>query len=255
MGPRLLVSPPEKRQARQRTLPTVRVPGPVFLGFARAAYEEARASAATSSPEDRWLPLERRARCLTYALTALEAHVVGVHQSFFARELTTRQVRAWRRRPLLERFSDLLPKRQHSARRQRLLRDVLELAHVLAQPPPFQVVEQIDLFERSERASGADFWFGRAVWVRRHGPKDDEDGHRPAALPRDPLDLDERALETALLIVLEHCVLLDRTFQGWAEHPLTTRFEGRTLTAGEWFAELREGYTGPHATFFKRVVV
>lgn len=255
MSPRLLVDPPEKRHARKRTLPTVRSPGPVFLGFARAAFEEARALPATPSSDERWLPLERRVRCLGYALTALEAHVVAVHQAFFARELTTRQARAWRKRPLLERFSELLPKRAHSARRQRLLRDVLELERVLRQPPPLEVAEQIDLFERSERPSGADFWFGKAVWVRRHAPKDDDEGHRPAALPRDPLDLDQRALETALLVVLEHCVLLDRTFQGWAEHPLTTKVAGRTLSAREWFSELREGYTGPHAAYFKRVVV
>lgn len=255
VSPRLLVEPPEKRHARKRTLPTVRSPGPVFLGFARVAFDESRALARSTSPEERWLPLERRVRCLLYALSALEAHVVAVHQAFFARELSTRQVIAWRKRPLLERLSELLPKRLHSARRQRLLRDVLELERVTRQPPPLEVAEQIDLFERSERPSGIDFWFGRAVWVRRPTARDDEDGHRPAALPRDPLELDDRALVTALLVVLEHCVVLDRTYEGWTEHPLATQVGSRTLTAGEWFQELRDGYEGSHAAFFKRVAV
>ncbi len=255
--PRLLVDPPERRHARQRSVPTVRSPGPVFLGFARAAFRGlAEASETPGSPAERWRPVELRLRCLSYALTALEAHVVAVHQTFFARELSGKQVLAWRRRPLLERFSELLPKKAYSARRQRLLRDVVELERVVRQPPPFQVAEQIDLFQRSERPSGADFWFGNAVWVRRpRSAKDADEGQRPGYLPQDPLELSERQLQTALLIVLEHCVLLDRTFQGWAEHPLSTRDEGRTLTASDWFAELREGYTGPHAAFFKRVVV
>lgn len=255
VGPRLLVDPPVKRQARKRTLPTVRSPAPVFLGFARAAYDESKALPQTSAPAERWLPLERRIRCLHYALAALEAHVAAVHQTFFAQELSTRQVSAWRQRPLLERLSELLPRRLHSARRQRLLRDVLELERVIRQPPPLEVAEQIDLFERSERPSGVDFWFGRAVWVRRPTARDEEEGHRPAALPRDPLELDERGLVTALLVVLEHCVVLDRVFEGWTEHPLATRSGGTTLTAREWFKELREGYAGPHAAFFKRVVV
>lgn len=256
MSPRLLVPPPDKRNARLRSVPTVRSPGPVFLGFARAAFSDAKTLGDARLPvEERWRPLELRLRCLTYALTALEAHVVAVHQCFFAREMTTRQVLSWRKRPLLDRFSDLLPKRAHSARRQRLLRDVVELERLVRQPPPLQVVEQIDLFERSERPRGADFWFGNAVWVRRAGPKDDDEGHRPAELPRDPLELTDRALDTALLVVLEHVVLLDRTFRGWAEHPLSTRYDGKALTAGEWFLELRESYVGPHAAFFKRVVV
>lgn len=255
VSPRLLVDPPEKRSARLRTVPTVRSPGSVFLGFARAAWSEGRSEAGTRAPAERWRPLELRLRCLTFALTALEAHVVAVQQTFFAREMTGKQVLSWRRRSLLERISDLLPKRAHSARRQRLLRDVTELERVIRQPPPLQVAEQIDLFERSVQPRGADFWFGNAVWVKRPGKKDDDEGHRPAGLPRDPLELTDGALDTALLIVLEHCVLLDRTFQGWAEHPLSTRHEGKTLSAGDWFTELREGYTGPHAAYFKRVVV
>jgi hypothetical protein len=54
--------------------------------------------------------------------------------------------------------------------------------------------------------------------------------------------------------VLEHCVLLDRSFVGWAEHPLTASDQGEPLTATAWFEELRAAYEGPHAAYFRRVV-
>jgi len=260
---RSLVDPPQPRGARKRSLPTIRSPGPVFLGFAAHNYRAACdvepdtpfGLAGPAGPA-RFRALELRTAALLFASCALEAHVVAVHQCFFARDLSTRQVLAWRKLDLVARFADLLPRRVHSARRQRLLLDVVELLGVVRQPPPLRVAEQIDLFERSVRPSGPSFWYGNAVWVRRDNarPSDDE-RHRPADLPRDPLELALTQLQTALLVLLEHCVLLDRHFSRWAEWPLATVVDGGVLTAAGWFDELRRAYLGPHAAYFRRIVV
>lgn len=241
-----------------RSVPTVRSPGGVFLSFAREAYQalstKETARKTHLDPLERWRHLEQCARALGFACTALEAHLVGIHQCFFGRDFTTRQIEEWRERPLLERLSSVLPRRAHSLRRQRLLQDVLDVERLLRQPPPFQVAEQIDLFERSLRPAGYDFWFGRTTWARRpeRTQRGGERGY--AALPRNPLDLTTSHVRTALLIVLEHCVLLDRSFGGWAEHPLTATDPHGPCTATLWFEELRADYAGPHAAFFRRVV-
>jgi hypothetical protein len=254
---RSLVDPPIQRGARKRTLPTIRSPGPVFLSFAAEAYRGSRDAEAEGAVSlGRFRSLEQRTSALMFASCALEAHSVAVHQAFFARDMSTREVAEWRRRGLVERFADLLPKKVHSARRQRLLMDVTELIEVVRQPPPIRVAEQIDLFDRTERPTGPDFWFGNSVWVRRDGPRLPEDErHRPADLPTDPLELTHTHLVTALLILLEHCVLLDRHFTRWAEWPLATLIDGQVLTAASWFDELRKSYAGPHAAYFRRIVL
>lgn len=232
--------------------------GGVFLSFSREAYQalasQVTAGKAQRDPLDRWRHLEHCARVLGFACTALEAHLVAIHQCFFGRDFTTRQIAEWRERPLLERLSSVLPRRAHSLRRQRLLQDVLDVERLLRQPPPFQVAEQIDLFERSLRPAGYDFWFGRTAWARRtdSGQRGRERGY--AEFPLNPLDLTSSHIRTALLIVLEHCVLLDRSFVGWAEHPLTATDHEGAVTATLWFEELRADYAGPHAAYFRRVV-
>lgn len=258
MSRRRLVSTPSTRSVRLRSVPTVRSTGGVFLSFSREAYQGLSNTGTLGQthpdPLERWRHLEHCARALGFACTALEAHLVGVHQCFFGRDFTTRQINDWRERPLVERLSSVLPRRAHSLRRQRLLQDVLDLEHLLRQPPPFQVAEQIDLFERSLRPAGYDFWFGRTAWARRsdRAHRGVERGH--AELPRHPLDLTTSHISTALLIVLEHCVLLDRIFASWAEHPLTGTAHEGPFTATGWFEEIRADYAGPHAAYFRRVV-
>lgn len=255
MSRRTLVDAPEHRSARKRSLPTIRSPGPVFLAFAISSYREAK-ELLDDPAVGRFRALEMRLGALLYTSSAIEAHAVAVHQCFFARDMPTREVLLWRRGPLVERFADLLPRKVHSARRQRLLADVVELIDLVRQPPPIAVAEQIDLFERTERPSGPEFWFGNTVWVRREPPRlPEEERHHPAELPIDPLELTDQALETALLILLEHVVLLDRHYTRWAEWPLATRIGGETVTAAAWFDELRKAYDGPHAAYFRRIAL
>jgi hypothetical protein len=248
--------PPRPRGARKRTLPTIRSPGPVFLGFAARSFRAAADAQGQPAPAlTGFRALEQRTSALLFASCALEAHTVAVHQCFFARDLSTREILLWRKGDLVDRLADLLPKKVHSPRRQRLLMDVAELCELVRQPPPIRVAEQIDLFERTERPSGPEFWFGNTVWVRRDESRLIEDErHRPADLPADPLELTHEHLVTALLILLEHCVLLDRHFARWAEWPLATLLDGQVLTAATWFDELRRAYAGPHAAYFRRVV-
>ena len=254
MTRRTLVDAPEQRSARKRSLPTIRSPGPVFLAFAAQSYREARDLPDDAGAIARFRPLELRLSALTFMASALEAHMVAVHQCFFARDMPTREVLLWRRGPLIARFADLLPRKVYSARRQRLLADVVELIDVARQPPPIAVAEQIDLFERTERPSGPEFWFGNSVWVRRDVPRlPEEERHHPAALPTDPLELEDESMQTALLILLEQCVLLDRHYTAWAEWPLATRIGSETLTAAAWFDEMRQAYNGPHAAYFRRI--
>jgi hypothetical protein len=240
-------------------LPTVRSPGPVFLGFAAEAFRASQELAeGPLLPAERWRPTEARISALSYAHAALEAHTVGVHHCFFGQKMATREVVAWRQQSLVQRFAELLPKTAQSGRRQRLLRDVVELLALCRQPPPLHVVEQIELFARKDKPSGADFWFGRSTWVRRELPKgslgDKEPGH-PAGLPKDPLALGESPTMTALLVLLEHVILLDRYYPRWSEWPLRTWRRAEELSAAGWFEELRGGYDGPHASSFRRVVL
>jgi hypothetical protein len=254
---RNLVDAPEQRSARRRLRPTVRSPGPLFLGFAYESWSASQDWADEAPlPTDRWRGLEIRLSCLNFAMSALEAHTVAVHQVFFAGSMPRRQVAEWRRRPLVERMADLLPKKVHSARRQRLLQDVIDLVEHVRQPPPFQVAEQIDLFERPERPSGTEFWYGKSVWVRSpppHEVNETDERYRPSDLPTDPLDVGRAQLSTALLIILEHLVLLDRHFKDWPEWPLTTRHENEEISVSAWFALLRSDYTGRHSAFFRRI--
>lgn len=247
---------PRSPPRRKLSPASVRSPGAIFLYFAaRNLDESCRLEGAGRDVERRWRAVEHRLSAFVFACSALEAHVVGVHQCFFAHRLPAREVRAWRELPLDERVKDLLPKRSLSSRRRRLLAEVMAFKRRVEQPPPFQVAEQIELFGPPEPPSSGTFWFGaeRGAFVKVTPKRDDDNEDRPTGLPKDPLDLEAVPLVTALLVVLEHCVLLDRHFQGWAEWPLSLRRDGRTVTAAEWFFELRAGYDGPHAAYFRRI--
>lgn len=234
--------------------PTIRSPAAVFLAYAMRNLDLAEA-AKRERPlaQARWRAVEHRLSCFVFACSALEAHAVAVHQAFFAHRMPSRAVLAWRERPLAERLFELLPRRERSLRREQLLEDVLTFRRRVEQPPPFPVAEQIELFARPEPERADAFWFGdaRSAFVRLFSEPSDE--HRPADLPGHPLDLDERGLETALLVVLEHIVLLDRHFKGWAEWPLRAVKDGRPQSAAAWFEELRGRYEGPHAAYFRRI--
>lgn len=250
-------SPSRPSPARKASPASIRSPGAIFLSFAARNFDEARRvdEAGREDPDQRWRATEHRLAAFLFACSALEAHVVGVHQCFFGQGRTPRELRTWRARSLEARVKELLPKRSWSVRRRRLLADVVQLRRRAEQPPPFQVAEQIELFGPAEPPAHGAFWFGpdRGGWFKVAPRRDEDDEHQPAGLPDDPLDLDERQLTTALLVVLEHTVLLDRHFQGWSEWPLSARVGGRTVTAAEWFDALRAGYEGPHAAYFRRV--
>lgn len=236
----------------------VRSPAALFLHFAARNLEESRIDTAVSLSErtPQWRLVEHRLSCVLFACSALEAHLVAVHQVFFAHRLSRQEASSWRQLPMVERLSSLLSKRVFSTRRQMLLQEVLELRERIAQPPPFQVAEQIELFAPVQTRSSSDFWFGSAqgAWVKV--PLETQEGtdHQPSAgLPKDPADLNDTHVVTALLILLEHAILLDRAYANWSEWPLSVLRDRVACPAVLWFEDLRQAYEGPHAAYFRRI--
>lgn len=247
----------DQPKPRRKLLPaSVRSPGALFLQFAATHLEETELSGhRTGTESSRFAPVRSHLSALLFAGSALEAHVVGLHHCFFAHRMRAEAVVAWRQRPLPERLADLLPKKVLSQRRRRLLDDVLALQRRVLQPPPFHVAEQIELFAPAAPPEKGAFWFGNteSTWVKMPSAGDDDDTHHPAGFPLDPLDLQPRHLVTALLILLEHAVLLDRAYRSWSEWPLSVFVGGEVRTAGEWLGVLRHSYEGPHAAYFRRI--
>ena len=237
----------------------VRSPAALFLHFSARNLEESRSLLATTGPEQhtpQWRLVEHRLSALLFACSALEAHLVAIHQVFFGHRISRQEAAAWRQLPILERLSSLLPKRVFSTRRQLLLREVLELRERIAQPPPFQVAEQIELFAPVQTRSSSDFWFGssQGAWVKVPLDAQEEEENPPSAgLPKDPADLLDLHVVTALLILLEHAILLDRIYQNWSEWPLSVLRDRDPSHASQWFEELRAPYEGPHAAYFRRL--
>lgn len=236
----------------------LRSPAALFLHFAARNLDESRGIAPVSSLEHahQWRLVEHRLSCVLFACSALEAHLVAIHQVFFAHRMSRQNAATWRQLPLVERLSSLLPKRVFSTRRQGLLHEVLELRERIAQPPPFQVAEQIELFAPVRTRSSSDFWFGSSpgTWVKVPLETSEKIDHPASAgLPKDPADLKDVHIVTALLILLEHAILLDRAYPQWSEWPLSVLLERDAIPAAAWFEALRERYDGPHAAYFRRI--
>lgn len=249
---------------RKRSSAAVRSPAALFLHFAARNLDEADRLQGEQGPHRhpsippgvRWRVMEHRLSCVRFATAALEAHVLALHQVFFAHQMTQAEGAAWRRLPLSERLQALLPKRVLSPRRRNLLQEVLALEERISRPPPFQVAEQIELFAPTETRSSADFWFGsaRGAWVKVPLRQSDEpDEARPAGLPDDPAELSTPHVLACLLVLLEHALLLDRAYPEWSEWPLSLFHDGQARSAGEWFQALRERYEGPQAAYFRRI--
>lgn len=236
----------------------VRSPAALFLHFAARNLEESRVFVSPAGHEHtpQWRLVEHRLSAILFACSAVEAHLVAIHQVFFAHRISRQEAADWRQLPILERLASLLPKRVFSARRQLLLREVLDLRERISQPPPFQVAEQIELFAPVQTRSSSDFWFGssQGAWVKVPLDAQEEEENPPGAgLPKDPADLQDIHVVTALLILLEHAILLDRIYQNWSEWPLSVLRDKDPSPATQWFEELRESYEGPHAAYFRRL--
>jgi hypothetical protein len=225
-------------------------PAQVFLTCAVAEWDALGAAAArrpaTGGTDDagaslRWGLLRHRLGALTWACSALEARANEVQAEHGIPGRVRVPEAEWRARPLEQRVGELVGAREMSRRRQRLLRDVEEFRDAILRPRPARFVEQLRLDDPGRDAV--------PVLVESAGGR--ERRYRPADLPGNPLNFADGHLRTALLVVLEHVVLLDRRFE--RHHPLTARRGTGEVTAAAWFEELRGGYQGPHAAYFRRV--
>lgn len=208
----------------------------VLLGF--AAHQHAAAHAAGSARA----ALEHRLAAFFFAYGGFQGRINEAYQE----RLHQGRVHAdpdWRRRTP-ERRLDALLGDELSRRRRRLLRDVEEMWEAVARPAALRVVTQMTLATAPDRTSASHVLLER-------GPAYRENRYRPAALPSDALSFEDRHLQTCLLVMLEHLVLIERRFH--PQPPLHVRRGDAELDIGNWFEELREGYTGPHAAYFSRI--
>ncbi|MEX2610527.1 MAG: hypothetical protein WEA24_11315 [Gemmatimonadota bacterium] len=216
-------------------------PAQVFLTCAVADWD-ALGDDAMAGPEEvlRWERLRRRLGAFIWACSALEARANEVQAEHGIPGRVRVPEAEWRTRPLEQRVGELVGEREMSRRRQRLLRDVEEFRDAVLRPRPARFVEQLRLDD-----------LGRAAPVLVESAAGQDRRYRPADLPGNPLNFGDGHLRTALLVLLEHVVLLDRRFE--RHNPLTARRGAGEVTAPAWFEELRGGYQGPHAAYFQRI--
>ncbi|MEJ2184955.1 MAG: hypothetical protein P8Z36_03360 [Gemmatimonadota bacterium] len=208
----------------------------VLLGF--AAHQDAAAREAESAGA----ALEHRLAAFFFAYGGFQGRINEAYQE----RLQQGRVHAdpeWRRRTAERRLGVLLGN-ELSRRRRRLLRDVEEMWGLVARPAARRVVKQMTLETASDREGGPHL-------LLETGPEYREVRYRPADLPLDALSFDDRHLRTCLLVMLEHLVLIERRFH--PQPPLRLRRDGAEIGVGDWFEELRRGYTGPHAAYFSRI--
>jgi hypothetical protein len=208
----------------------------VLLGF--AAHQHAAVQGAGSAGA----ALEHRLAAFFFAYGGFQSRINEAYQQ----RLHQGRVHAdpdWRRRTPERRLHALLGD-ELSQRRRRLLWDVEEMWETLARPAALRVVRQMTLETAAESADAPRV-------LLETGPANREARYRPAALPSDALSFDDRHLQTCLLVMLEHLVLIERRFH--PQPPLRVRRGDAELDIGDWFEELRAGYTGPHAAYFSRI--
>lgn len=211
-------------------------PALAFLGMAARNYDAACAA------DHAGQALELRLATFFFARAAFEARINDVHEQRVGTRSAVRPDPRWRWRDAEERLETLLGHRAMSRRRRRLLRDVAEMWADVTRPAPIRIVQQMGL------DAGA---APPARLLLETPPQYRAERYRPAALPADPLALEERPLQTCLLVMLEHLVLLERRFR--PDPPLRVRRDGAMQSVEAWFDELRDAYEGPHAAYFKRI--
>ncbi len=188
--------------------------------------------------------LELRLATFFFAWAAFEARINEVHEQRIGTRTAVGPDPEWRWRTEVDRLERLLGGRAMSRRRVRLIQDVAELWANVSRPAVVRFVQQMRL------DGDGPFEDGNHLLLEA-GPRYREERYRPARLPANPLDLEERHLRTCLLVILEHLVLLERRFR--PEPPLRVRRHDRWESLASWFDELRATYEGPHAVYFRRI--
>ena len=189
-----------------------------------------------------------------YAYCALEAHISDTCY-FFQNQIPQCSSQKWKTKIIEDRLQYLLGDKIISKRRRRLLENIREFRHSIQHPEPFVILERTTVISERECGHGivetiskytrSNIVKARKKYISTH--------YKPSKFPPDPLLIEYIHIQTALLIILEHILLLERKYKKRSGNPILILRKGEVILVTECFKTLRNKYNGPHAAYFNRI--